>query len=351
MQPFPEPGTAAPLEERTLHLPSPVPEPVHLPVLLGEVLALLAPEPGEVFVDATAGLGGHAEAVARLVAPGGVVVLNDLDAGNLARATERVRSACGGSVEVIAIHGGFDDLPAELAERWIVADMLLADLGFASNQVDDPERGLSFKRDGPLDMRLDPSRGESAADLLARIDEWELADLIWRYGEERLSRRIAQKLVREREIAPITTTSRVAEIVRSAYPAAMARKSRIDPATRTFQALRIAVNDELGRLESLLGSIGEEADAVARGGSNWLRSGSRVAIISFHSLEDRPVKHSFVAMAERGVAQRLTRKPRVAGEEESGLNPRARSAKLRAVRLGGDSSGTVVERRLGTIPR
>lgn len=310
-------------------------EPAHIPVLLDEVLALLAPEPGEVFVDATAGLGGHAEAVARLVAPGGVVVLNDLDADNLARATERVRSACGDSVEVIPIHGGFDDLPAELAERGIVADMLLADLGFASNQVDDPERGLSFKRDGPLDMRLDPARGESAADLLARIDERELADLIWRYGEERLSRRIAQKLVREREIAPITTTSRAAQIVRSAYPAAMARQSRIDPATRTFQALRIAVNDEIGRLESLLGSIVSEAEKVSAGGSRWLRAGARIAMITFHSLEDRPVKQAFVALGERGLAERLNRKPIVAGETEAGANPRARSAKLRGVRLAG----------------
>jgi 16S rRNA (cytosine1402-N4)-methyltransferase len=317
-------------------LPSAVPDPAHVPVLLDEVLAALSPRAGEVFVDCTAGLGGHAEAVARVLGPSGRVVLNDLDAGNLARAAERVAAT---GVPVEAVHGPFDELPGELARRGIAADLLLADLGFASNQVDDPNRGLSFKRDGPLDMRLDPTRGESAAELLARIGERELADLIWRYGEERLSRRIAQKLVAAREVTPISTTSRVAEIVRSAYPAAMARKSRIDPATRTFQALRIAVNDELGRLDSLLGSIGSEADTVARGGSRWLRPGARVAIISFHSLEDRPVKRAFVGLAERGVAERLTRKPARAAEDESGANPRARSAKLRAIRVGGGSGG------------
>lgn len=309
--------------------------PLHLPVLPAQTLDLLSPRPGGTYVDATAGLGGHTAAVARLLAPGGRVVLNDLDAGNLERATERVRAVA--DIEVIPIHGPFARLPDILDERGLTgpdgADMFLADLGFASNQVDDPNRGLSFKRDGPLDMRLDPTRGESAADLLARIDERELADLIWRYGEERMSRRIAQKLVEARQIAPMSTTSRVAGIVRSAYPAAMARKSRIDPATRTFQALRIAVNDEMGQLESLLGAIERGAEAVGRGEPGWLKKGARVAMISFHSLEDRPVKRSFVGLAERGLAQRLTRKPLVADEAESRGNPRARSAKLRAIRV------------------
>lgn len=308
----------------------------HLPVLLPEVVGLLMPRPGEVYADCTAGLGGHAAAVAERIGPGGVVVLNDLDAGNLARAAERVREAGAraGGVEVVTVHGSFCDLPGAMAGLGLSADMVLADLGFASNQVDDPSRGLSFKRDGPLDMRLDPSSGESAADLLRRIGEAELADLIFEFGEERLSRRIAQKLVRAREIAPITTTSRVAEIVRSAYPAAMARQSRIDPATRTFQALRIAVNDEIGRLERLLASVEGEGS-----GGSWLRERARVAVISFHSLEDRPVKRSFAGLAERGVVERLTRKAVVAGEEESVRNPRARSAKLRAVRLSGRMEG------------
>lgn len=323
----------------------------HLPVLLDEVIDLLAPAPGQVYADATAGLGGHAAAVAERIAPGGTVILNDLDSGNLERATERVRTVgdAAGGVEVIPVHGPFDCLPAALASmndgRGLRADMLLADLGFASNQVDDPERGLSFKQDGPLDMRLDPTSGESAADLLARIAEPDLADLIFEFGEERLSRRIAQKLVQAREIAPITTTSRVAEIVRSAYPAAMARKSRIDPATRTFQALRIAVNNELGRLDALLGSVERAADGPRVGAGvgqepGWLGEGSRAVFISFHSLEDRRVKQSMAGMGQRGVAERLTRKPITAGPAESARNPRARSAKLRAVRLTGGGPGT-----------
>lgn len=326
----------------------------HLPVLLDEVVDLLAPAPGEVYADATAGLGGHAAAIAERLAPGGTVVLNDLDAGNLERATEHVRTVghAAGGVEVIPIHGPFDRLPAALAGlregRGLRADMLLADLGFASNQVDDPARGLSFKQDGPLDMRLDPTSGESAADLLARIAEPDLADLIFEFGEERLSRRIAQKLVHAREIAPITTTSRVAEIVRSAYPAAMARKSRIDPATRTFQALRIAVNNEMGRLDALLGAIERAADGADVGsGPGWLGEGSRVAVIAFHSLEDRPVKRAMAGMAERGVAQRLTRKPVTAGPAESARNPRARSAKLRAVRLLGTKPDAAGADRVG----
>ena len=313
--------------------------PAHLPVLLDQVLDLLSPAPGETYVDATAGLGGHAEAVAKRIAPGGRIVLNDLDESNLARATDCVRTAA--DIEVIPIHGPFARLPSALANRGIAADMFLADLGFASNQVDDPNRGLSFKRDGPLDMRLDPTQGESAADLLARIDERELADLIWRYGEDRLSRRIAQKLVESRQIAPMTTTSRVAQVVRSAYPAAMIRKSRIDPATRTFQALRIAVNDEMGQLEALLAAIEKGAASVGRDESGWLKKGARVAMISFHSLEDRPVKLAFVGLAGRGLAERLTRKPRTADEAESRKNPRSRSAKLRAIRVG---SGPGIER-------
>ena len=305
--------------------------PSHLPVLLDQTLGVLSPRPGETYVDATAGLGGHAAAVAEKINPGGRVVLNDLDESNLARAADRVRPAAGDGVEVITIHGPFARLAEELADRGLAADMLLADLGFASNQVDDPNRGFSFKQDGPLDMRLNPARGESAADLLARLDERELADILWRYGEERLSRRIAQKLVAARRDAPMTTTSRVAQIVRSAYPPAHARRSRIDPATRTFQALRIAVNDEMGELEALLDAIGRGAAEAGRGG--WLNRGARVAMISFHSLEDRPVKRAFVDLAGRGLAERLTRKPLTADEAESRTNPRSRSAKLRALRV------------------
>lgn len=263
-------------------------------------------------------------------------MLNDLDPGNLERAAERVRTAESG-VEVIAIHGSFSELPAKLASRGIKADCFLADLGFASNQVDDPERGLSFKQDGPLDMRLDPTQGVTAADLIRDLPEEELADLIFRYGEERLSRRIAQKLVEARLNGPILTTSRAASIIRSAFPASMARSSRIDPATRTFQALRIAVNGELEHIERLLGSIGKESQRIATrtDGEGWLSSGARVGIIAFHSLEDRPVKQAFVDFASRDLVGRLTKKPITAGDSEAATNPRARSAKLRGIRVAG----------------
>jgi 16S rRNA (cytosine1402-N4)-methyltransferase len=307
-------------------------DPIHIPVLLAEVLDLLDPQPGATFVDGTAGLGGHAAAVAARLGPEGRVVLNDLDPGNLERAGERVQTAVPG-IEVALLHGSFASLPAELEERGIRADGFLADLGFASNQVDDPERGLSFKADGPLDMRLDPTRGETAADLVNRLEERELADLIFRYGEERLSRRIAQKLVETRPDGPILTTNRLADIVRSAYPAAMKRKSRIDPATRTFQALRIAVNGELDHLDRLLGAVGQGAQAAAAGRGAWLACGARVGIIAFHSLEDRPVKQGFNDLASRDLVDRLTRKPIVAGDAEASTNPRARSAKLRGVRV------------------
>ena len=263
-------------------------------------------------------------------------MLNDLDPGNLKRATERVRAAEPG-VEIVAIHGSFSDLPQELGSRGILADCFLADLGFASNQVDDPERGLSFKQDGPLDMRLDPTQGVTAADLVRDLPEAELADIIFRYGEDRLGRRIAQKLVEARLIGPILTTSKVASIVRSAYPTSMARSSRIDPATRTFQALRIAVNGELEHLERLLGSIGKESERIASqtSGEGWLAAGARVGIIAFHSLEDRPVKQAFVDFSSRDLVGRLTKKPITAGDAEAATNPRARSAKLRGIRVAG----------------
>lgn len=313
----------------------------HIPVLCDEVVALLDPQAGETYADGTAGLGGHAAAIAPLLGPSGRIVLNDLDPGNLEKATARVRAAAdeagADGLEIIAVHGSFAALPAELESRGIRVDCFLADLGFASNQVDDPERGLSFQAEGPLDMRLDPTRGETAADLVNRLEERDLADLIFRFGEERLSRRIAQKLVEARRVDPIHTTTRLADIVRSAYPVAMARKSRIHPATRTFQALRIAVNGELDHLDRLLKAIERGSEAARRAPEGetgpWLACGARVGIIAFHSLEDRPVKQSFVDFASRDLVDRLTRKPIVAGDAEASGNPRARSAKLRGVRV------------------
>lgn len=309
----------------------------HIPVLAQEVLELLDPQPGQVYVDATAGLGGHAADFAARVGPEGLIVLNDLDQGNLARARERVEralEAMGGDCPGIeAIGGNYADLPRKLAEMGIGADMVLADLGFASTQVDDPERGFSFKGGGPLDMRFDQDAPVTAAELVNTLPEDDLVQILREFGEERNARRIAQKLVVAREAEPIATTARLAEVVRSAFPGS-ARAGRIDPATRTFQAIRIAVNDELGSLGSFLDSVGRAASGRATGTATWLKPGARVAVICFHSLEDRPVKRAFAAMASGPTVELLTRKPVRASEQEQENNRRARSAKLRGVRLG-----------------
>jgi 16S rRNA (cytosine1402-N4)-methyltransferase len=303
--------------------------PGHIPVLLDEVLAALEPRAGEVYADATAGLGGHAWAVAGRLGPTGTVVLNDADPANLARSGERLAAA---GPRVITIRGNFADLPRRLTEAGLAVDLLLADLGFASTQVDDPGRGFSFRRDGPLDMRMDPESPATAAELVNTLPERELADLIREFGEEKNARAIASKLVAARAREPILSTARLAEIVRSAFGG---REQRIDPATRTFQALRIAVNDELGSLQSLLRSVALGAEAVAAGRAAWLRPGARIAVIGFHSLEDRPVKRAFADLVAKGLATVMDRRPVRASEAEVGDNARARSAKLRAVRLGG----------------
>jgi 16S rRNA (cytosine1402-N4)-methyltransferase len=308
-----------------------VSEVVHIPVLLDEVIETLDPKPGQTFVDMTAGLGGHACAIAERLGPDGRVVLFDVDAGNLSRAEAAVRRALRPdepeAANIIAIHTSFAWAGSELNDRGIVADMVLADLGFASNQMDDPARGLSIRRAGPLDMRLDPTAPASAADLVNDLPEQDLADLIFRFGEERLSRRIARAIVAAR---PITTTDALAEIVKGAYPG-KSRYGRIHPATRTFQALRIAVNDEIGSLESLLAAIERQARE-----QSWLAPDARVAIISFHSLEDRPVKQCFRRLADANYARLINRKPIVASETEIAVNGRARSAKLRTAVLAMD---------------
>ena len=297
----------------------------HLPVLLDEVLDLLNPGAGETFADCTAGLGGHAAAIASRVGAAGTVVLNDLDASNLERAEARVKEA---GARVVAIHGSFAGLMPAMEREGLRADLLLADLGFASVHVDDPSRGFSFRTDAPLDMRYDTSSGVTAADLVASLSEEELSRLIHEFGEDRLSRRIARKLVEARGAEPIQTTGQLARIVRSASGGARG-KDGIDTSTRTFQALRIAVNDEIGSLMALLASI--ERSAAREDGP--LADGARIAIISFHSLEDRPVKQGFQRMVDRGRAEHIARRPVRAREEELSANPRARSAKLRAIRL------------------
>jgi 16S rRNA (cytosine1402-N4)-methyltransferase len=287
----------------------------HVPVLTAEMIDQLQPGRGGVFVDCTVGLGGHSSAL--LAAGAGRVIGLDRDL----EALERARATLAPWLpRVELIHADYRSLDSVLDRLGVpLVDGTLADLGVSSMQFDDPGRGFSFQRDEPLDMRMDRSGGETAADLLARSSENELADAIFQFGEERYSRRIARALVDARRQAPIDTTGRLAAIVRRASP----RRGfmRIDPATRTFQALRIWVNHELEGLERFL-------EAAAR----RLRSGARFVVITFHSLEDRIVKHTFRALAQPDVAtlRVLTKKPIVPAEEEVRRNPRARSAKLRS---------------------
>jgi 16S rRNA (cytosine1402-N4)-methyltransferase len=308
----------------------------HVPVLLGEVMAGLDPKAGQVYVDLTAGRGGHAEAVARQLGPSGRVALFDLDRGNLDFACERVRRTSG--IDPVAVHGSFVSVGRELDARGLVADLVLADLGFASTQVDDAERGLSFMRDGPLDMRLDPSSGMTAADLVASTSERDLAEMISRYGEDPLARQIAAKIRAARAVAPIKTTAQLADLVREAY-GARAHASRMHPATKTFQALRIAVNDEMGALDALLDSIRRAAQRTREGRPSWLAPQARIAIIGFHSLEDRLVKQAFADLRKNGLAREITSGAVVSSESESAANPRARSAKLRVVMVDGPAAG------------
>jgi 16S rRNA (cytosine1402-N4)-methyltransferase len=296
------------------------PDPRHVPVLPAEVLALAAPANGEVWVDCTLGGGGHTRLLAERVGPAGRVYAVEQDPAVLADTLPRLTG-----LPVVPLDGNFEELPALLAEQGVTAvDGVLADLGVSSDQLDDPARGLSFMREGPLDMRLDPRRGPTAADLLRTMSERELAEVFFHYGEERFSRRVARRVVEARQREPLTTTTQLAELVRRCVPGPRGRKG-IDPATRVFQALRIAVNDELGALERLLKAL-----------PGLVRPGGRAAIISFHSLEDRRVKQAFRDPAVWSV---VTKKPVTAGDEEVARNPRSRSAKLRVARRVAGSEG------------
>jgi len=300
----------------------------HVPVLLEEVLRALSPAPGATLLDLTVGRGGHGEAVGGRVGTSGCVIGFDLDPANADFARQRIAAT---GCQADTHHASFVDAPIMLQQTGVRADMVLADLGFASNQMDDPQRGFSFRVDGPLDMRLDPTSRVTAGEIVNHSSERELADLIDRYGEEPWSRKIAREIVAIRSGSPINSTLHLAEVVRKAY-GPRARQSRMHPATKTFMALRIAVNDELGRLESLWDGLERTIDAGSAGGG-WLKAGARIALISFHSLEDRIIKHRMAALVQRGAAEKITRKPVTATEGETQLNPRARSAKLRAVRL------------------
>jgi len=298
-------------------------KPQHVPVLLDEVLQYLNVRPGAVIVDATLGLGGHSSAIAKSLGATGRLICFDRDpeAMELAKARmNEVRAEIGEAMpEVVFEPRAFSEASGVIAPGSL--DGLLADFGVSSLQLDEAHRGFSFRHDGPLDMRMDTrgESGETAGQVVNQEDENQLADLIYEFGEERRSRRIARAIVRAR---PISTTAELAQVISAAAPAM--KGDKIHPATRTFQALRIRVNDELGEIRSLL----ESAPSL-------LKPGGRLVLISFHSLEDRLVKDAFREGGRDGIYEVLTRKPVVAAEQEQMRNPRSRSAKLRAAaRLG-----------------
>ena len=288
---------------------------MHAPVLVAEVISHLAPARGGLFVDCTLGAGGHTRA---LLDAGATRVLGfDRDRTALALAAETLHDRLD---RVEMVHADYRSLTDALDTRGITSidGGILADLGVSSMQLDDAARGFSFRADAPLDMRMDRDSGLPASALLQTVDEAALADIIYEFGEERFSRRIARGIVRAREAGPIETTGQLAAIVRRAVPSR--GWQRIDPATRTFQALRIWVNREL-----------EGLDAFIRQAVGRLLAGARLAIIAFHSLEDRIVKHTFRALAQAPdpLLALITRRPIEATEDEIARNPRARSAKLR----------------------
>jgi 16S rRNA (cytosine1402-N4)-methyltransferase len=284
----------------------------HVPVLPAEVLHYLAPQPGETIVDGTLGGAGHTRMIAEAVGDAGQVLAFDRDPAALDAAEQVLRG-----LPIKLVHSDYCELKSVLAQLNIEAvDGLLLDLGLSSDQLADRERGFSFESEGPLDLRFDTTEGEPTWRWLGRVREAELADIIYRYGEERYSRRIAKKIVEARGEKPLKTAEELAQLVRRSVP--RSPHERIDPATRTFQALRIAANDELGSLEKLLREL-----------PGCLRAGGRAVIISFHSLEDRLVKEAF---RDTSRYETLTKKPIMAGDHEVARNPRSRSAKLRAVR-------------------
>jgi 16S rRNA (cytosine1402-N4)-methyltransferase len=301
----------------------------HVPVMLAEVLHVLAPRPGAAYLDGTFGGGGYADAI--LAAAGCTLWAIDRDPAAIARGAALAARHAG---RLHLIEGRFGDMVELLRARGVVTlDGVVLDLGVSSFQIDDPARGFSFRGDGPLDMRMGAA-GPTAADLVNRLPEAELADTLYQFGEERLSRRIARAIVAARAAAPVTTTARLAAIIRSVVPP---DRSGIDPATRSFQALRIRVNDELGEIERALA-----------GAAELLGDGGRLVVVAFHSLEDRLVKRFMTEAAgreaapsrhdPRGLTPRaapsfrlLTPRPLRPGEAETAANPRARSARLRAI--------------------
>ncbi|MFL5625204.1 MAG: 16S rRNA (cytosine(1402)-N(4))-methyltransferase RsmH [Ktedonobacteraceae bacterium] len=328
----------------------------HVPVMLEEVLQFLQPEPGGVYIDGTLGGGGHTEAILERSAPDGRVLGIDTDAQALAKVQERLAESINNG-RLLLKHGNFAELSRIVREvDFASVQGVVLDLGFSSDQMDNPERGFSFSVDGPLDMRLDQTQPVSAADLVNSASERELADIFWRYGEETRSRQIARRIVRERAKGAITRTAQLAELAAAGAPY---KPGAIHPATKTFQALRIAVNSELEQLETVLPqivdvlSMQKVEDEDARSGASSVggkgrRTGGRMVIISFHSLEDRLVKEFMRREAtdcicpprvpvcvcgHKARLRLLTSKPVVPTPQEVAANPRARSAKLRAAEI------------------
>ncbi|MSQ76939.1 MAG: 16S rRNA (cytosine(1402)-N(4))-methyltransferase RsmH [Nitrospiraceae bacterium] len=289
----------------------------HVPVLAREVVAWLVRQPGGTYLDCTVGQGGHAALILERSSPDGVLIGIDRDPDAIAATGEQLARF---APRMRLGQGNFSALKQHLKSVGVAeVDGVIFDLGVSSAQLDRPERGLSFLSDGPLDMRMDQRAGRTAADLVAQLPERELADLIYQYGEERYSRRIARAIIAFRKVHPLRTTFDLVSVVSGSVPAAY-RHGRIHCATRTFQALRIAVNQELDVIE---GALRDAVDVLAPGG--------RLCVISFHSLEDRIAKQTFRSLAQGSGAclKILTKKPYVPSDEERRDNPRARSAKLR----------------------
>ena len=300
-------------------------ESLHKPVMRQEALKALNLKPGQTIVDATVGTAGHSLEILKAISPGGRLIGIDRDEDSLVIAKERLaefNSQVGGSARptIDIAHGDFRDINKILNGLKVKKiDGILFDLGVSSYQLDSKERGFSFRYDAPLDMRMDKTSYILAYDLVNNLTEKEISDILWMFGEERWHNRIARYLVRERSHSPVATTGQLRDIVLRAIGRPFSPGQRIHPATRTFQALRIAVNRELEALEEALRAVPE-----------LLKKNGRVCVISFHSLEDRIVKHNFKENSLKGIYRIITKKPLEAGDDETAQNPRSRSAKMRA---------------------
>lgn len=294
-----------------------LPDTGHDPVLIHEVLDALCVAPGKTIIDCTLGRAGHASIMGSLLGPEGTLIGLDADPRNLQFAQERLASA---PCKVRLFHANFAELDEVIEQLGDGAPIhgILADLGLSTNQLFDPQYGLSFAQESPLDMRIDPRSRQTAADLVNELSEEDLANVLYQLAQERYSRRIARKIVEARRISPIKSTERLAELVRLAIPSWEGSREKIDPATRTFLALRMKVNREMENLDDLL-----------KAAPKFLSKGGRLGIISFQSMEDRKVKQAFRFAEQTGLVRIVTKKPLTPSESEISANPRSRSSKLR----------------------